>query len=87
MNVFGYARLSRDSIVSTSIERQRQAIVAFARARDHQLVDIVEDVDVSATHVRLDERPGMDQLRTRIARGEADVILVRLFENRNHSST
>lgn len=76
MNVIGYARLSRDTDASTSIERQREAIHHLALARGLNVVDIVEDVDVSATRIKLDDRPGMSALRARVAAGEASAVVV-----------
>ncbi|GAA2527783.1 recombinase family protein [Pilimelia columellifera] len=40
-------RLSRDTDVSSSIERQRADIVRWAAAFDHEVVAWAEDVDVS----------------------------------------
>lgn len=77
MRVIGYARLSRlIREESTSIARQRQIIRQTAEARGYELVEIVEDVDVSATSKRLHERPGIVEIRRRIAEGEADAVLV-----------
>jgi site-specific DNA recombinase len=75
MNVFGYARLSSLSEESTSIARQREVIEKEAQQRGWTLVDIIEDDGVSASIRRLD-RPGMTQLRARIADGEAAAVVV-----------
>ena len=72
---FGYVRLSRETEASTSPERQRQDITRLVESRGWELVDVVEDLDVSATRNRLD-RPGLHKLRKRIAAGEADVVVV-----------
>lgn len=71
----GYARISRETEESTSIARQREAISGAAAARGWDLVEIVEDVSVSATKARLD-RPGLDRVRQAIRDRRADVVLV-----------
>ena len=49
VRIIGYVRLSRASREeSTSVVRQREIIEKTCAARDFELVDIVEDVDVSA---------------------------------------
>ncbi|QGZ17350.1 serine integrase [Arthrobacter phage Powerpuff] len=76
MRIIGYVRLSRASREeSTSVVRQREIIAKTCAARDFELVDIVEDVDVSATKTRL-ERPGLTEARERIKAGEADAVMV-----------
>lgn len=76
MRIIGYVRLSRASREeSTSVVRQREIIRKTCAARDFELVDIVEDVDVSATKTRLD-RPGLIEVRRRIRAGEADAVMV-----------
>lgn len=76
MRIIGYVRLSRASREeSTSVVRQREIIAKTCAARDFELVDIVEDVDVSATKTRLD-RPGLIEVRRRIRAGEADAVMV-----------
>ncbi|WGH20763.1 serine integrase [Arthrobacter phage JohnDoe] len=76
MRIIGYVRLSRASREeSTSVVRQREIITKTCAARDFELVDIVEDVDVSATKTRL-ERPGLTEARERIKAGEADAVMV-----------
>jgi site-specific DNA recombinase len=54
--LLGATRLSHDTEVSTSIERQREAITAYARAHDHTLVAITEDTDTSGS-IAPSERP------------------------------
>lgn len=71
----GYVRLSRETEASTSPERQRKDITALVQSRGWELVDIVEDIDVSATRKRLD-RPGIHELRRRIAAREAEYVVV-----------
>jgi DNA invertase Pin-like site-specific DNA recombinase len=76
MRILGYVRLSRASREeSTSVVRQREIIRKTCAARDFELVDIIEDVDVSATKTRLD-RPGLSEVRARIRSGDADAVMV-----------
>lgn len=75
MRVVGHARLSRAPEESTARVRQRQEIADTARARGWELDRIEEDNDVSATRTRLN-RPGLSAARERLARGEADAVLV-----------
>lgn len=74
MRVVGYARLSRASEESTSIDKQREILTKTASARGWDLVAIEADEDSSATKTRLD-RPGLTEARRRIAAGEADALL------------
>ncbi|OZD37441.1 hypothetical protein CH252_33015 [Rhodococcus sp. 06-1477-1B] len=72
----GYARLSRASNDdSTSIARQREHIEKLAAARNFELIDIAEDIDVSATKTRL-ERTGLNRVRAALKSGAADYVLV-----------
>ena len=76
MKIVGYARLSRASREeSTSIVRQRDLIAKTCDARGFELVEIVEDNDVSATKTRL-ERPGLNRVRELIREGKADAVMV-----------
>lgn len=70
-----YVRLSEDSEASTSVARQREITSAYAASREWEIVEVFEDIDVSATHSRLD-RPGLNRLRESIARDEIDVVIV-----------
>lgn len=73
--VAGYVRLSRAEDDSTSVARQREIIASTAAARGWQLVEVVEDVDVSASKKRLD-RPGLDRVRELVRSGAVDLVLV-----------
>ncbi|WP_172592145.1 recombinase family protein [Subtercola boreus] len=77
MRIIGYVRLSRASREeSTSIVRQRELIAQTCTLRDDfELIDLVEDVDVSATRSRLD-RPGLNKVREMVRRGDADAVMV-----------
>lgn len=75
MRLVGYVRLSREVLNSTSVVRQREIITRACEARDVELVEICEDIDVSATKTRLD-RPGLNAARDLVARGKADGIIV-----------
>jgi DNA invertase Pin-like site-specific DNA recombinase len=71
----GYVRLSKLTEASTSPERQRADIARYATGRGWELVDIVEDIDVSATKHRLD-RPGIHELRKRVKADPGLVVIV-----------
>lgn len=66
-----YARLSRSTEESTSIERQVKACRAFAESRGYDVV-LVSDVDVDVSGGKL-ARPGLDDIRRRW--DEIDVLL------------
>jgi site-specific DNA recombinase len=73
--VVAYLRISRFTEESTSIERQRALAVEECERRGWELVEAVEDVDVSATKTRLD-RPGLHRVRELIRAGRVDTVLV-----------
>lgn len=75
LRVVGYARISRDSDDSTSIARQREIIRKTAESRGWDLVEILEDVSLSASRTRLD-RPGLTAAREAIREGLADAVVV-----------
>lgn len=70
-----YVRLSEETTTTTSPERQRDAARKYAESRGWNVVGTFEDVDVSATHRRLD-RPGLDRLRAEVAASRVDVVIV-----------
>ncbi|WP_158647961.1 recombinase family protein [Nocardioides houyundeii] len=74
MRVYGYARLSRASEDSTSIEKQRDIITRTAEARGWDLIGIAADESVSATKARLN-RPGLTEAREAVLSSRADAIL------------
>lgn len=74
VRVVGYVRLSRAKDESTSVSRQRDLIAALCAARGWELVEIVEDLDVSATKRRLN-RPGLDRVRHLAATGQCDAVV------------
>jgi site-specific DNA recombinase len=47
MRVLGRVRISRATDESTSVERQREIIEAWAKANEHQIVGWAEDLDIS----------------------------------------
>lgn len=72
-----YVRLSSyrgDADPTTSPQRQRESCEAYARAKDWDVVDVVEDLDVSGSDkgLRLD-RPGL--LRVREQLSDVDVVI------------
>jgi len=76
LKIIGYVRLSRASREeSTSIVRQREIVEQTCNARGLELIEIVEDVDVSASKKRLD-RKGLHRVRAILRAGEADAVMV-----------
>lgn len=76
MKIVGYVRLSRASREeSTSITRQRELIARTCELRGLELIETVDDIDVSATKTRL-KRPGLRRVRQLIADGDADAVMV-----------
>lgn len=70
-----YIRISKLTDTTTSPERQRETTRDKITRQGWEFVGYVEDIDVSATKHRLD-RPGIQELRRRIQRGEADLVVV-----------
>ena len=75
MRIIGYARISRHTEESTSIERQREVIERECVKRGDDLVGIESDVDVSASRTGLD-RPGLKRARAAVTSGAADAVMV-----------
>jgi len=71
MRAFGYVRLSKWDEVTTSPQRQREAIKAACQARGWDLLRLFEDIDVSAYNGN--HRPGLEKMLGRL--GEADAIV------------
>lgn len=70
-----YIRLSEETETTTSPARQRDIATAYADSRGWDVVGEYADIDVSATHSRLD-RPELNRLRADIAAGRVDVVIV-----------
>jgi DNA invertase Pin-like site-specific DNA recombinase len=64
------------------MDAQRHAIHAEAQGRGWQLVDIVEDAGYSAKDLR---RPGIGVVLERMARGDADVLVVSKLDRLSRS--
>lgn len=75
LRVIGYARISDEKAESTSIARQHDIIKATAKARDWQLVGIVDDIGESASKKRL-ARAGLTEVRALVAAGTAEAVAV-----------
>ncbi|MGM7671919.1 recombinase family protein [Microbacterium sp. A93] len=73
--VIGYIRLSKEREDSTSVKKQRQILERYAAAHNLLLIDVQEDIDVSASKKRLN-RPGLTEVRRAIRAGEATAVLV-----------
>jgi DNA invertase Pin-like site-specific DNA recombinase len=77
LRAVGYARLSNLTDETTSPARQRAAIEAKCAAKGWHLVEVVEDLDVSASKARTRlDRPDLDRVRAMVAAKEADVVVV-----------
>jgi site-specific DNA recombinase len=70
--VLGVVRLSRDRDDSTSVERQRAYVEAWAEQNGHEVIGWAEDVDVSGS-VAPWERPGLGPWKARV--GEWDILV------------
>lgn len=79
--VVGYIRLSRETEASSSPAKQRQIIEQTVSARAlaapgyWDLIDVISDIDVSATKTPLDDRPGLARVRAMVADGSADAVV------------
>ena len=71
MNAFGYVRLSKWGANSTSPQRQRQAIERLCKDRRWKLLEVFEDIDISAFNGN--HRPAFEQMMGRL--GEVDAIV------------
>jgi DNA invertase Pin-like site-specific DNA recombinase len=67
----GYVRLSKIEDNTTSPQRQREAIEQLCKARGWELVDLYQDIDVSAYNGR--RRPGLERMLARI--GDVDAVV------------
>jgi DNA invertase Pin-like site-specific DNA recombinase len=66
----GYVRISKDDPDGTSPQRQRRAIEALAKARGYDLVEVFEDIGVSATAKR---RPAFGRMMSGLP--DLDVVI------------
>jgi len=82
MRALGYTRLSKWDDNTTSIKRQTDAIEALCEARGWELVDVLEDVDVSGFNG--EGGPGLDRLRSRL--GEVGAVVVYRIDRLARSS-
>jgi DNA invertase Pin-like site-specific DNA recombinase len=69
---FGYVRLSKMDEGTTSPQRQRQAISNWCKAHDAELVEVFEDLDLSAYSKGV-RRPGLERMLGRL--GEVDTVV------------
>jgi DNA invertase Pin-like site-specific DNA recombinase len=70
LRAVGYVRISKDDPDGTSPQRQRVAIEALAKARGYDLVEVLEDIGVSATAKR---RPAFARMMSGLA--DLDVVI------------
>jgi site-specific DNA recombinase len=65
MNAFGYVRLSKWDEKTTSPQRQRKAIAALCEQRSWKLIEVYEDIDVSAFNGN--HRPQFERMMSRLS--------------------
>jgi site-specific DNA recombinase len=70
----GYVRISVERDGKLSPEIQRDAIKAYCKSKGYELIDTESDIGRSAAEGKA--RPAFDRVMTRIASGEADVLVV-----------
>ncbi|HBP66421.1 MAG TPA: recombinase, partial [Desulfosporosinus sp.] len=75
MGAYGYVRISRDEDGSNeSISNQKDTIKDFANDQGIELIDIIEDNDISGYSYN---RPGIINIIELVDRGELDVLVVK----------
>ncbi len=84
MRALGYARVStaEQADSGAGMDAQRHAIRGEVERRGWQLVDVVEDAGYSAKDLR---RPGIGVVLERVARGDADVLVVSKLDRLSRS--
>lgn len=82
MDVFGYVRLSKWDEKTTSPQRQRKAIAALCKQRGWKLVEVFEDIDVSAYNGN--HRPAFERMMNRL--GEVQAIVFWTLDRLSRSS-
>ena len=75
MRALAYVRISELSDATTSPERQRTECKTWIERHDGELVDIIEDLDISGFHTGMD-RPGLSEALSRIEAKEADTLVI-----------
>jgi DNA invertase Pin-like site-specific DNA recombinase len=78
----GYIRLSKYDEGTTSPQRQRQAIEQLCKQRGWKLLEVYEDIDVSAYNGR--HRPGLDKMLAHL--GEVQAVVVYRIDRLARSS-
>lgn len=80
----GYVRVSTEEQAKSglSLGAQVQAVHATAKARGWELVDVITDAGVSG---RKANRPGLDQVKRRMRRGDADMMVVAKLDRLSRS--
>lgn len=83
MRAFGYVRLSKMELESTSPARQRELVEQLCKARGWELIDTFEDLGVSGAK---EARRGLDGMLARLADANAVVVwkLDRLARSLSH---
>jgi Site-specific recombinases, DNA invertase Pin homologs len=75
MGAYGYVRISRDEDGSKeSITSQKDVIMDFAKEQGIELIDVIEDNDISGYSYN---RPGINRIVELIDNGELDVLVAK----------
>jgi DNA invertase Pin-like site-specific DNA recombinase len=82
MKAFGYVRLSKETEDTTSPQRQRGRIKTLCADRGWELLEVFEDIDVSAFNGK--HRPAFTQMMDRLA--ETDAIVFWRLDRLSRSS-
>jgi site-specific DNA recombinase len=82
MKAYGYVRLSKETVGTTSPQRQRERIQEVCAQKGWDLVEIFEDIDVSA--FRAKHRPEFSRMMSRL--GDTDAIVFWKLDRLSRSS-
>jgi DNA invertase Pin-like site-specific DNA recombinase len=82
MDAFGYVRLSKWDESTTSPQRQRKAIAALCKQRGWKLLEVFEDIDVSAYNGN--HRPAFERMMNRL--GEVQALVFWTLDRLSRSS-
>jgi site-specific DNA recombinase len=82
MNAFGYVRLSKWGDNTTSPQRQRKAIAQLCKQRGWKLVEVFEDIDVSAYNGN--HRPQFERMMAQL--GDTDAIVFPTLDRLSRST-
>lgn len=75
MRALLYVRISELTDATTAPERQRKEGRLWVERQGGEVVDVIEDLDISGYHTGID-RPGLAEALSRIEAGEADTLVI-----------